>query len=230
MPFPGMTNRTELEMYPAVLSEFEHIYAQLQGFLTQAGFSSAGGFSVTSPDTTNVTGASVFDCSDGDIPDGWLECNGQAVSREVYRRLFNRIRVLWGAGDGATTFNVPDFRRRFPAGATGADTIGATGGSWDHTHTDPAPAAATLPALTITGATATAAPNVDLTGNVTNVTPSGGGGTDVVNADTYAVDSHDHGVGTLAIASGQGSHSHASGGATGTANPPHAFGRWLIKT
>jgi hypothetical protein len=125
---------------------------------------------------------------------------------------------------------VPDFRRRFPAGATGADTIGATGGSWDHTHTDPAPAAATLPALTITGATATAAPNVDLTGNVTNVTPSGGGGTDVVNADTYAVDSHDHGVGTLAIASGQGSHSHASGGATGTANPPHAFGRWLIKT
>jgi microcystin-dependent protein len=228
MPFPGMTNRTELEMYPAVLSEFEHIYAQLQGFLTQAGFSSAGGFSIESEDTTNPPG-SIVALGGDDIPAGWSECDGTPLSREADRRLFNVIGVRWGAGDGATTFNKPDLRRRFPVGAGAADTVGTTGGTWDHTHTTPTTAAATLPALTITGATATAAPNVDLTGQVTNVTPSGGGGTDVVNADTYAVDSHDHNVGTLTIASGQGSHTHATGGVTGTANPPYAFVRWIIK-
>jgi microcystin-dependent protein len=228
MPFPQFTNRTELEQFPAILSEFEHLYAQMQGFFVQAGFSSAGGFSVESEATTNPTGAMIALAGDT-IPGGWLECDGQAVSREAYRRLFDQIGVKWGAGDGATSFNVPDLRRRFPAGAGPADTVGTTGGSWDHTHTNPATDAATLPALTVTGATATAAPNVDLTGNVTNVTPSGGGGTDVVNADTYAVDSHDHGVGTLAIASGQGSHTHTQG-VSGTANPAHGFVRWIIKT
>ena len=49
-------------------------------------------------------------------PDGWLECNGQALSRVDYARLFGRIGATFGSGDGATTFNVPDLRDRFIQG------------------------------------------------------------------------------------------------------------------
>jgi hypothetical protein len=42
--------------------------------------------------------------------EGWLECNGQAVSRIEYKALFDRIGTVFGSGDGATTFNVPDLR------------------------------------------------------------------------------------------------------------------------
>lgn len=44
------------------------------------------------------------------VPTGALVCNGQAVSRATYAALFALIGTTWGAGDGSTTFNVPDFR------------------------------------------------------------------------------------------------------------------------
>lgn len=50
-------------------------------------------------------------------PIGYLECNGQAVSRTQYPELFTAIAVLYGPGDGATTFNVPDLRGEFIRGA-----------------------------------------------------------------------------------------------------------------
>lgn len=40
-------------------------------------------------------------------PTGWLECNGDAVSREDYSRLFEAIDVAYGPGDGSTTFELP---------------------------------------------------------------------------------------------------------------------------
>lgn len=40
---------------------------------------------------------------------GWLPCNGAAYSRTTYSRLYSRIGTKWGAGDGSTTFNVPNF-------------------------------------------------------------------------------------------------------------------------
>lgn len=43
-------------------------------------------------------------------PEGWLIANGSAVSRVTYARLFSRIGTLYGAGDGSTTFNLPDAR------------------------------------------------------------------------------------------------------------------------
>lgn len=49
-------------------------------------------------------------------PTGWLECNGQEVSRTSYARLFQRIGTAFGAGDGATTFNLPDLRGQFIRG------------------------------------------------------------------------------------------------------------------
>ena len=43
---------------------------------------------------------------------GWLLCDGAAVSRSTYSALFAAIGTSYGAGDGASTFNVPDFRGR----------------------------------------------------------------------------------------------------------------------
>lgn len=47
-------------------------------------------------------------------PAGWLKCNGAAVSRTTYARLFSWLGTLYGAGDGSTTFNLPDMRGLFP--------------------------------------------------------------------------------------------------------------------
>lgn len=49
-------------------------------------------------------------------PAGYLFCNGQAVSRTTYSALFNVLGTNFGAGDGSTTFNVPDYRDCFLRG------------------------------------------------------------------------------------------------------------------
>jgi microcystin-dependent protein len=61
---------------------------------------------------------------------GWLACDGSAVSRSTYADLYNAIGTNYGAGDGATTFNVPDFRGRSPIGVgtgVGGNSSGASG-------------------------------------------------------------------------------------------------------
>ena len=52
----------------------------------------------------------------GSVPMGFLLCDGQAVSRAGYYDLFLAIGTLYGAGDGSTTFNLPDFRGKFLRG------------------------------------------------------------------------------------------------------------------
>ena len=56
-------------------------------------------------------------------PTGWLFCYGQAVSRTTYAALFTAIGASYGAGDGSTTFNLPDLRGRAVAGV---DNMGGT--------------------------------------------------------------------------------------------------------
>lgn len=46
-------------------------------------------------------------------PAGWLKANGAAISRTTYAALFSAIGTTYGAGDGATTFNIPDARGEF---------------------------------------------------------------------------------------------------------------------
>lgn len=58
-------------------------------------------------------------------PTGWLEANGSAVLRASYSDLFSSIGTLYGAGDGSTTFNIPDLRGQFIRGydnGAGVDT------------------------------------------------------------------------------------------------------------
>ena len=59
-------------------------------------------------------------------PSGWLLCYGQAVSRSTYWTLFAVIGTTFGAGDGSTTFNLPDCRGRTLAGL---DNIGGSDAS-----------------------------------------------------------------------------------------------------
>ncbi len=51
-------------------------------------------------------------------PWGWLLCQGQAVSRATYAELFGVIGTSFGAGDGSTTFNVPDLRGKTTFGVS----------------------------------------------------------------------------------------------------------------
>lgn len=60
----------------------------------------------------------------GSVPTGWLECDGAAVSRSTYAALFTAIGTTYGAGDGSTTFAIPDYRGYFlRAAGTNADAV-----------------------------------------------------------------------------------------------------------
>jgi len=100
-------------------------------------------------------------------PSGWLLSYGQAVSRSTYSDLFSAIGTTYGAGDGSTTFNLPDLRGRVVAGqddmgGTSAnrltdqsggldgDTLGDTGGSETHTLTEAQLAAHTHSVTSVT--------------------------------------------------------------------------------
>jgi microcystin-dependent protein len=74
-------------------------------------------------------------------PTGWLAADGTAVSRATFSLLFAAIGTLYGAGDGSTTFNLPDLRASFVrgAGSDGVATAGTFGAKQadsviDHTH------------------------------------------------------------------------------------------------
>lgn len=54
----------------------------------------------------------------GSVPYGYLVCNGAAVSRTTYAKLFNAIGTAYGSGDGSTTFNLPNTEGRFVEGGT----------------------------------------------------------------------------------------------------------------
>jgi microcystin-dependent protein len=73
-------------------------------------------------------------------PTGFLLCNGQAVSRVTYAALFAIVGVVFGAGDGSTTFTLPDYRNKTVLGAGDLYSANSQGGSKDavlvsHTHT-----------------------------------------------------------------------------------------------
>jgi len=69
------------------------------------------------------------------LPGGWLECNGALISRQTYAALFAAIGTTFGAGNGVTTFALPDLRGEFVRGwdhGRGVDPGRAFGGEQDH--------------------------------------------------------------------------------------------------
>jgi len=94
----------------------------------------------------------------GEIPVGWMQEDGTAISRTTYSKAFAVMGTVFGIGDGSTTFNLPDSRGRSTVGAgagTGltARVLGEIGGEETHSLTTPelAPHAHTIPTVTAGG-------------------------------------------------------------------------------
>jgi Microcystin-dependent protein len=114
----------------------------------------------------------------------WLLCDGRAVSRTTYSRLFAVIGTSFGSGNGSTTFNLPDLRGRVPAGlddmgGTAANRlttagsgingrlVGAAGGAQTHTLTE-----AQMPAHNHTGTANSAGEHTHTLPNGRNISGS----------------------------------------------------------
>jgi len=99
-----------------------------------------------------VPSGAVMPFAGASAPSGWLLCFGQAVNRTQYGELFAVISTTYGAGDGSTTFALPDLRGRVVAGVDnmggsaasrltsttitgGGDAVGEVGGGQTHTLT-----------------------------------------------------------------------------------------------
>ena len=70
---------------------------------------------------------SVFAFAANSVPYGCLLCNGAAVSRTTYAKLFSVIGTTYGSGDGSTTFNLPNLTDRFIQGSGTAGTVKSAG-------------------------------------------------------------------------------------------------------
>jgi microcystin-dependent protein len=158
-------------------------------------------------------------------PSAWLLCDGTAVSRTTYAPLFAVVGTTYGVGDGSTTFNLPDLQQKFPMGKSGAESLGDTGGSFDHTHTGPSH----------THAGGSHSHSHTHTFSDTSGGPSS---TAYVNDDPGATEqiasrTHTHYVsGTTSsnAASGSATTGAAGTGATGSNNPPYQVLNYIIKT
>ena len=160
---------------------------------------SSGTVALTSDVSASLPSGAVMPFAGTSAPTGYLLAQGQAVSRSTYSDLFSAISTTYGAGDGSSTFNLPDLRGRVAAGKddmggssanrltdqTGGlngDTLGDTGGSETHTLTEAQLAAHTHGAGSYVateqrGGSGTGSPN-SATGqqSTTNLTVSGTSG------------------------------------------------------
>jgi microcystin-dependent protein len=143
---------------------------------------------------TAHAGAASTSATPGQPPRGWLWCAGQAVSRSTYAALYDAIGTTHGTGDGATTFNVPDFRGRV---FIGLDNMGGS---------DAGRLAASNTLGGTGGQTAVVAHTHDLSSH-THSTPSHshGAGSLAVSSHDHSTPNHQHGFGT----SSDGSHTHS---------------------
>ena len=86
-------------------------------------------------DGANLTGiegiptATIVPWSSASVPSGFLECNGQTVSRTTYAALFAIVGTTYGAGDGSSTFAVPDLQDNVAVGKSNNKALASTGGA-----------------------------------------------------------------------------------------------------
>lgn len=136
-------------------------------------------------------------------PSGWAICDGAAVSRTTYASLFTLIGTAFGAGDGSTTFNLPDMRNLIPAGAN-TEPLAGTGGAETVTL-----ATANLPIhvhLTSTSGGHNHGGSSDSTLNHTHSVSAAAGGAHSHTGTTNTVSGHTHTVSTDST----GAHTHTT--------------------
>ncbi len=120
-------------------------------------------------------------------PDGpWLACDGSAVSRTTYARLFAAIGTTWGIGNGSSTFNLPDLQGRTVIGSGAGSgltsrAIADSGGEETHVLTTPEIPSHSHVERVNTGSGGTTGVQVNTTGSGTGATSistdaTGGGG------------------------------------------------------
>lgn len=204
--------------------------APMAGNLSMNGFritSMADGLNPTDAATKQQAEASgvpiggVVEFAGATAPVGWLLCYGQAVSRTTYAALFVAIGTAHGAGDGSTTFNIPDYRGRVGAGkdnmggsaagrmtaaTVNGATLGAAGGTETHVLT-----AAQAPALT--GTTNSTGAHTHTNGGAVNQNFKADGGSD---ANTFG---YWNGVAGSTASSGDHSHTVSVNSGGGQAHP-----------
>lgn len=117
-----LSNSTKATLSPVSFEQsMDNIVADVERLLLQRG---SGGAALG-----GVPAGSVMAYAGETIPEGWLACYGQTVERDKYAPLFNAVGTKYGAGNGATTFVVPDLRSRFIWGA-GATPLAEQGGDY----------------------------------------------------------------------------------------------------
>jgi microcystin-dependent protein len=72
---------------------------------------------------------SIYMYAGSTVPQGFLQCDGSAVSRTTYADLFDAIGTVYGSGDGSTTFNLPDLSGKVAISTSSSHQLGSTGGS-----------------------------------------------------------------------------------------------------
>lgn len=151
-----------------------------------------------------VPSGSIMQFAGASVPAGWLLCDGTAVSRTTYSSLFTAIGTAYGAGNGSTTFNVPNLKARVPVGRDSSVTIFNTlnnqGGA-----TTRSIAVSNLPAhnhgLNSHTHTISHGHSASGTGSDHSHTASSSGGSHSHTASSGSDGSHTHGLQTGAIAS-----------------------------
>lgn len=110
--------------------------------VTAVDVSHAGIAGLLASDHGGVPPGTLIHFAGAGLPDGYLRANGATISRAIYAALFAAIGSTYGAGNGSTTFKLPDLRGEFLRGwdeGRGVD-VGRTLGSWQaddfksHTH------------------------------------------------------------------------------------------------
>ena len=88
--------------------------------------------------------------ANADKPAGYLLCDGSQVSRSTYSALFAILSTIYGAGNGSSTFNLPNLQSRMPIGKSGTYALGATGGDTTDSFTPSGTIATTVYNHTLT--------------------------------------------------------------------------------
>lgn len=156
----------------------------------------------------------------GSAPDGWLQCDGSAVSRETYSRLFTVVATSYGVGDGSSTFTLPNFQGRLGLGFSEGYSIASTGGSETHTLTSDE-----IPAHTHTGTTDSDGAHTHTTGNTVQVTGHNTPGS-IDSSSNGEIDINNP---TTTTSSSSGSHTHTfTTDSTGTGGSHNIMQPYLV--
>lgn len=95
---------------------FKAITAKLKELEVAISNAGTGGGPANLDDKIPVGSIQPFAGEKTNVPNRWLLCDGTAISRSTYPQLFSIVGETYGAGDGSTTFNLPDLRGEFIRG------------------------------------------------------------------------------------------------------------------